>query len=110
MASRPPGLTVVVKASPAPDVQVLFVGSSPEELGLLALKVRFAFSDPDAGLMAEDEFLVEDSRTPVRWTYPVADPERQEYAFQVTLIRADGTVETQPPVTSSDLLLVYRLG
>jgi hypothetical protein len=90
-------------------VQVVFVGKSLADLGLLAVKVRLAFSDPEASLVAEDEFLVEDTSAPLRWSYPVADPARQAYTCQLTYIHVDGTVEPRPAVTSADLLLVQPL-
>jgi hypothetical protein len=91
------------------QVQVVFVGKSLADLGLLAVKVRLAFTDLEAALVAEDEFLVEDTSAPLRWSYPVADPARQAYTCQLTYIYADGTVEPRPEVTSADLLLVQPL-
>jgi hypothetical protein len=107
----PAGGTLVVGEGIARlrKVRLLFVGKSFQDLGLLALKVHFSFEDREAELFAEDEFLVEDPRAPVEWTYPVADPSRQAYTCQLTLIRTDGNLEDQEPVTSSDLLLVRPL-
>ncbi len=91
------------------QVQLLLLGPKISDLGLLAVKVRFAFEDPESGLFAEEEMLIEDSRAPVRWSYPVADPARQAYTWQLTLIRGDGTLDVRPPVTTTDLLLVQPL-
>ncbi|HYG65839.1 MAG TPA: hypothetical protein VEL74_24880, partial [Thermoanaerobaculia bacterium] len=91
------------------QVQLLLVGKSPRDLGLLALKVRFAFEDVESGLFAEDERLVDDARAPIRWDYPVADPARQAYSYQLTLVQGDGTMDVRPPVTTSDLLVVQPL-
>jgi hypothetical protein len=91
------------------DVQLLLVGA-PAALGLLGVKVRFAFSDTDSGLSAEDERLVTDTAQPVKWTYAIADPARQAYTYQITLIRQDGTLDERPPVTTESLLVVERLG
>jgi hypothetical protein len=90
-------------------VKLVLVGKSLQDLDLLALKVRFSFEDREAGLFAEDEFLVEDARAPVEWTYPVADPNRQAYTCQLTAIQADGSSRDLDTVTSSDLLLVRPL-
>lgn len=106
----PPGKLVVGEGiARLRQVQLLLVGKSPADLGLLALKVRFAFEDPESGLFAEDERLVDDARAPIRWAYPVADPARQAYSYQLTLVQGDGTLDVRPPVTTSDLLVVQPL-
>jgi hypothetical protein len=107
----PSGGTLVVGEGIARmrKIQLMLVGRSLQELGLFALKVRFSFQDREAGLLAEDEFLVDDIRKPVSWTYPVADSARQAYTCQLTYIGQDGTIQDQPAVSSSDLLLVMRL-
>lgn len=105
----PPGKLIVGEGGRQRQVELLFVGRSPADLGLLALKVRFAFADPEAGLEAEDEFLVEDTRQPLTWSYPVAHPDRQRYSYQLTLIHADGRIETRDPVATSDLLAIQPL-
>ncbi|MGH8531190.1 MAG: hypothetical protein ACREV1_00320 [Gammaproteobacteria bacterium] len=91
------------------QVEMLCVGPSFKDLGLLALKIRFAFEDGESGLFAENEMLVEDPKKPIRWSYPVADPARQTYTYQLTYIRNDGRVEPQPPVATTDLLVVQAL-
>jgi hypothetical protein len=91
------------------QVQVVFVGRSLADLGLLAVKLRFSFTDPQAGLSAEDERLVQDLSAPVQWSYPVADPAREAYAYQLTLVHADGRMEQRDPVTTADLLVVIPL-
>ena len=90
-------------------VDFCLVGRTPAELGLLALKVRFAFEDPESGLFAEDELLVEDPKKPIKWTYPVASAARQAYTYALTLIHADGTIERREPILTSDLLIVHPL-
>jgi hypothetical protein len=107
----PPGGTLVVGEGIARlrKVKLVLVGKSLQDLDLLALKVRFSFEDREAGLFAEDEFLVEDARAPVEWAYPVADPDRQAYTCQLTAIQADGSSRDLATVTSSDLLLVRPL-
>lgn len=105
----PPGKLVVGEGGRLRQVELLFVGRSPAELGLLALKVRFAFDDPESGLAAEDEVLVEDTRQPLRWSYPVAHPDRQRYSYQLTLIHGDGRIETREPVSTADLLAIQPL-
>jgi hypothetical protein len=76
---------------------------------VLAMKVRFAFEDPEAGLFAEEEMLVQDTSKSIRWSYPVADPARQQYTYQVTFIRKDGSTDTSDPVKTSDLLVIKTL-
>ncbi|MEM7052236.1 MAG: hypothetical protein AAF604_21395 [Acidobacteriota bacterium] len=105
----PPGKLVVGEGGQARQVELMFVGPSAADLGLLALKVRFAFEDLDAGLAAEDEFLVEDTRQALRWTYPVAHPDRQTYSYQLTLIHGDGRIERREPVKTADLLAIQPL-
>lgn len=91
------------------QVQVLFVGRTFKDLALLGVKIRFAFDDADASLHAEDELLITDASQPARWSYPVADPSRQTYTCQMTLIHADGRMEARDPIAATDLLLVYPL-
>jgi len=90
-------------------VSMVFVGKTPKDLGLLALKVRFHFADPAADLVAEDELLVADATKPLAWSYPVADPARAAYDWTLTLVHGDGRIETRPAVTTSDLLVVVPL-
>jgi hypothetical protein len=91
------------------QVELMLVGRSLKDLGLLALKVRFAFADHESGLTAEDEMLVEDTRKPITWSYPVADTTRQTYTYQLTSIAADGAITVQEPRATSDLLVVHPL-
>ncbi|MEM7481951.1 MAG: hypothetical protein AAF481_12320 [Acidobacteriota bacterium] len=105
----PPGKLVVGEGGQARQIEMMFVGPSPADLGLLALKVRFAYDDPESGLSAEDEVLVEDTRQPLQWSYPVADPNRQTYSFQLTLIHSDGRIEKRDPINTSDLLVIQPL-
>ncbi len=104
-----PGKLVVGEGGRVRDVELLFVGGTFEALDLLALKIRFAFRDAEAGLESEDERVVQDLSAPIRWSYPVADAERQAYSYQLTLIKRDGTSEVRPPVETSDLLVVQPL-
>jgi hypothetical protein len=107
----PDGGTLVVGEGIARlrTVQLILVGKSFHDLGLMALKVKFSFEDAQAGLSEEKEFLVQDPRTQVEWSYPVADPSRETYTCQLTYIHDDGRVDPQPPTTSSDLMLVEQL-
>lgn len=90
-------------------IQVMLLGKPLGSLGLLGVKVRLAFSDPEADLAAETEQLIVDTARPLSWTYPVAAPERIAYTCQLTLVHGDGTLEPRPPITSSDLLLLQAL-
>lgn len=106
----PPGKLIVGEGfARLRQVDLMLIGPSLQSLGLLGVKVRFQFEDAAANLFAENEVLVQDLRTPVHWTYPVADAARQAYTYQVTLVRADGTLSAQPPVTTSDLLAIQSL-
>jgi hypothetical protein len=91
------------------QIQMVFVGRSLADLQLLGIKVRFAFDDADAGLHAEDEFLVQDLAKPLLWSYPIADPARQSFTYQLFLIRADGQIQQGDPVTTQELLVVCQL-
>ena len=91
------------------QIQMIFVGRSFVDLQLLALKVRFAFEDSVSGLHAEDEFLVQDLSKPVAWSYPIADPARQSFTYQLTLIHANGQSEEKDAVSTGDLLIVCPL-
>ena len=91
------------------QVEMMFIGSSLQEQGLLGLKLRFSFEDPESGLSAEDEMLVQDTAKSVQWLYPVADPARQKYTYQITFIRRDGTMQTTSPIATSDLLVIRPL-
>lgn len=91
------------------EVQLLFLGRPLAELHLLGIKVSLQFEDLEAGLRAEEEILVQDTRSPIRWAYPVADPERQTYRYQLTLIGADGSLRRLDPVATQELLIVVPL-
>jgi hypothetical protein len=91
------------------QVELLFVGRSLAELGLLGVKVRFSFVDAVVGMVAEEEFLVTDFAEPVRWAYPVADRTRQAYTYQLVLIHADGRLEQLDPVSTEELMIVRAL-
>ena len=91
-------------------VELMFVGKSLAELALLALKVRFAYRDPQGRVPDEEsEVLVEDTRKPIRWSYAVADPQHPAFSYQLTFVKADGTVDTRPSVSSADLLVIQPL-
>lgn len=91
------------------QVTLMFVGRSIQDLGLLGIKVRFAYDDAASNLHAEDEFMVRDTTKPVGWSYPIADLTRQAYTYQVSLVHADGSIEARDPVAASDLLLIVPL-
>ena len=61
------------------------------------------------GLFAEDEFLVQDTSHSLKWSYPVADPSRQQYTYRIVAIKEDGSLQEAAPVTTSDLLIVKNL-
>ena len=91
------------------QVEMILLGPSLLDLGMLAMKVRFVFQDAEAGLLAEDEILVQDTSQPIRWSYPVADTARQQYTYQLSFIRRDGSIQTGEPVTTADLLVIKAL-
>ncbi|MDM7853466.1 hypothetical protein [Cellulomonas alba] len=88
------------------DVRIQFVGTTLAAAGLLALRIRCAFTDPTAGLEADQEFLAQDPLAPLTWQYPVADAARADYAFTITRIHADGSATTDATLTGPDLLRV----
>ncbi len=79
------------------DVQLLLFGPALAELDVLALKVRFAFADPEANLHAEHEQLVTALGEPIAWRYPFADPSRVRWSWQLTRVLRDGTLVHEPP-------------
>jgi hypothetical protein len=91
------------------QVEMIFVGATLAALKLLGLKIRFSFEDKDSGLFAEDEFLVQDTSHSVKWSYPVADPSRQQYTYQVTSIGQDGAMQDAAPVSTASLLIIRPL-
>ncbi len=91
------------------QVTLMFVGRTIADLGLLGIKVRLAYDDAAADLHAEDEFMVTDTTKPLAWSYPIADPTRQAYTYQLSLVHSDGTIETRDPVSSVSLLLIVPL-
>jgi hypothetical protein len=92
------------------QVELMLVGKPLAELGLLGVKVRFTRNATASGLpLEEEEMLIRDPAQPVRWAYPVDTDTSAAYTFQLTLIRADGTQDARPPVTTSDLLAVQPL-
>ena len=86
-------------------VQMIFLGPSLKDMGLLAIKIHFVFEDRESSLFAEDEILVQDLTQPVEWSYPVADTQRQSYTYQITTIRKDGSAQALDPVSTPDLLV-----
>lgn len=91
------------------QVKMIFVGPSLKDLGLLGVKAHFSYEDQSSGLFAEDEMLVQDLSQPVTWSYPLADPSRQNYSYQITEIKKDGTSQPQAPVSTSDMLVILPL-
>jgi hypothetical protein len=53
--------------------------------------------------------LVQDLSQPVAWSYPLADPSRQSYSYQITEIRKDGTSQPQDAVSTTDMLVILPL-
>lgn len=91
------------------EVQLMFLGRSFAELRLLGIKVRFQFEDQEAGLTAEHEQWVQDTKTPIRWSYPVADTQRQSYRYQLTLVGITGAQRMLDAVTTQELLVLVPL-
>ena len=91
------------------QIEVLFLGKTLQEMELMALKLHLRFEDAEAELLAEDEFLVQDTSQPIKWSYPVADIARQAYEYQLSMIHLDGHVELKDPVLREDKLLVIPL-
>lgn len=90
-------------------VKVVFVGTTLAAAGMLAARVRLTFDDTTANLSADDSFLVQDPVAALTWSYPVADPARQDYTMVITWVRADGTSYDAPPQAGSDLLRVVPI-
>jgi hypothetical protein len=90
-------------------VTVMFVGRTIKDLGLLGIRARLAYDDADSNLHAENEFMVQDTTKPLDWSYPIADPAREAYTWQLSLVHADGRIETRDPVSATDLLLIVPL-
>lgn len=90
-------------------VKVVFVGTTLAAAGLLALRLRLNYSDPVTSLSADDEFLVQDPVTPLDWSYPVADPAREDYTFTLTRIATDGTSHDDTPSVGSELIRVVPI-
>jgi hypothetical protein len=106
----PPGKLIVGEGiARLRQVEMIFIGPNLANLKLLGLKVRFSFEDPPSGLFAEDEFLVQDTSHSLKWSYPVADPSRQQYTYRIVAIKEDGSLQEAAPVTTSDLLIVKNL-
>lgn len=90
-------------------VRMKLIGRPLAQQGILAVKVRYEFQDPEARLQAETEMLVEDISKFIEWSYPVADVSRQHYTYQLTLILEDGTMKVLDPVRTADQLVVRPL-
>jgi hypothetical protein len=91
------------------QIKMIFVGPSLKDLGLLGVKAHFSYEDQSSGLFAEDEMLIQDLSQPVTWSYPLADPSRQNYSYQITEIKKDGTSQPQDPVSTSEMLVILPL-
>ena len=64
----------------------------------------------DAGtVVAEHEVLVTDPAPPVVWAYPVPTGSRPRVTVRLTGVGVDGARHPQPPLTTSDLLVVASL-
>ena len=106
----PPGKLIVGEGiARLRQVEMIFIGPNLASMKLLGLKIRFSFEDPPSGLFAEDEFLVQDTSHSLKWSYPVADPSRQQYTYRILAIKEDGSLQEAAPVTTSDLLIVKTL-
>ena len=106
----PPGKLIVGEGiARLRQVEMIFIGQNLATLKWLGLKIRFSFEDPSSGLFAEDEFLVQDTSHSLKWSYPVADPSRQQYTYRIVAIKEDGSLQEAAPVTTSDLLIVKTL-
>jgi hypothetical protein len=94
-------------------VTLYLVGGTPgaplAARGLLAVKVRFSYADAETGLAAEHEVLVTDPSQPLGWTYPVAAPDRTGFWVQLTGVGTDGRLWPQPPLASTDLIVIAAL-
>ena len=91
------------------EIQLMFIGRPLVELHLLGIKVRLQFEDAEAGLLAEQELWIQDTRLPLRWSYPVADTQRQHFSYQLTLVGMTGAQRTLDAVTTQELLVLVPL-
>ena len=91
------------------EVRLMILGKTLAQAGLLGIKVRFHYADPDAELEVEDERLLRSTTEPVTWRFPQRDPEAKEWSYQLTLIAMDGTSTVLDPVRSTGLIAVHPL-
>lgn len=91
------------------QVEMIFAGKSLTEAGYLAAKVRFVHAGTDLTGVDEQEILIQDTREAVGWAYPVSGDRDLPYSYQLTFIRADGTRDERPAVTTTDLLVIVPM-
>lgn len=91
------------------EVQLVILGATLEQAGLLAIKVRFHYEDPASGVEVADERLLRSVGEPVKWRFPQRDPEVQGWSYQLTLIARDGTSRVLEPVTTTGIIAVHPL-
>lgn len=91
------------------QVEMIFVGKSLAEAGMLAAKVRFAHRGSDHTGVDEEELLIQDTRQPVKWAYPVSSDADVAFSYQLTFIRTNGTRDERPAVTTTDLLVIVPI-
>ncbi len=91
------------------QVTLHLVGGTFASRGLLAVTVRFESLDDAGTVVAEHEVLLTDAAQPVVWAYPVPTGSRPRVAVRLTGVGMDGRSHPQPPLTTSDLLVVAPL-
>lgn len=90
------------------EVKLMILGATLAQAGLLGIKVRFHYQDPDNDVDVEDERLLQDLM-PQQWRFPQRDPEVKEWSYQLTLIGQDGSMQTLDPVVTTSLIAVHPL-
>lgn len=91
------------------QVEMIFAGKSIADAGYLAAKARFTHQGTALTGVDEQEILIQDTRQPVKWAYPVSSEEDAAYSYQLTFIRTDGSKDERPPVTTTDLLVIVPI-
>ncbi|MEM7152829.1 MAG: hypothetical protein AAF799_08300 [Myxococcota bacterium] len=91
------------------EVQLMILGATLASAGLLGIKVRFEYEDPDNDVQVEEERLIRSVAQPQKWRFPQRDPEVKQWSYQLTKIAMDGTSEELDPVTTTALIAVFPL-
>ncbi len=89
----------------ATDVLSVFVTTDLDFVKIPRVLVSMQYSDPANGVLYNDVIQLSSQTNYTQWAHPIIDKSKRDYTYAVTLLYADHTVKTFPPVPTSDIVL-----